>query len=100
MCEVGSFSFQWPAQLMEGFGDMMILAILLRLEQQEDKRGWLYPVFLMSYGTMRFFVEFVRTSPKNIMGLSEGQWLALLAVTIGLVAVMWFGKEKGNGRST
>ena len=100
MCTIGSFPFQWPAQLMEGFGDMLILVLLLRLEQKEEKRGWLYPVFLVAYGVMRFFIEFVRTSPKNMLGFSEGQWLALLGVMIGAACIMVLRKDKRHGGST
>ena len=100
MCTIGAFSFQWPAQLLEGFGDIMILAFLLHLEQKKDKQGILYPVFLLSYGIMRFFVEFIRITPKNILGLSEGQWLSILATLIGMTAVMCFRKGKRYVRST
>ena len=86
LCTFGTRSFRWPTQLIEGFGDMLILAVLLLLERRETKRGLLYPIFLLSYGSMRFVIEFLRDTPKNILGYSEGQWLALLAVAI---AVTW-----------
>ena len=83
MCTVGSLTFRWPTQLMEGFGDMVILALLIHMEQEEQKQGRLYPAFLAFYGMMRFFIELLRDTPKDMLGFSEGQWLALLAALLG-----------------
>jgi len=74
VCSMGKVSFRWPTQLMEGFGDMMILGLLLSLEQRENKKGLLYPIFLVIYGIMRFDIEFLRDTPKTMLGFSEGQW--------------------------
>lgn len=87
-CSVGSSSFRWPTQLMEGFGDLLILALLLQLEQRKEWWGLLYPIFLTAYGAMRFVLEFLRDTPKNVLGFSEGQWLALLGFLIGTVWIM------------
>ena len=92
-CSVGSFSFRWPTQLIEGFADMMILGLLLSLEQKEENRGLLYPVFLVSYGVMRFLIEFLRDTSKAIAGLSEGQWLALAGSIIGIVCFLIIRKK-------
>lgn len=39
LCSIGTHHFRWPTQLMEGFGDMLILALLLNFEQQQEKTG-------------------------------------------------------------
>ena len=94
MCTIGESSFRWPTQLLEGFGDIMILALLLFMEQKRRHQGVLYSVFLVLYGIMRFFIEFVRDTPKNMIGLSEGQWLALLGLSIGVVWWIVFHRKK------
>ena len=88
MCNLGTLHFQWPTQLIEGFGDMLILGFLLHLEQQEKWQGWLYPVFLVTYGTMRFGIEFLRDTPKDMLFLSEGHWFSLLGILIGVVWIL------------
>lgn len=95
-CNIGTLSFYWPTQIIEGFGDILILAVLLSIEQKEEWNGCLYPVFLVSYGILRLLVEFVRDTPKNIMGFSEGQWLAFLGVLLGVGAIMCIRREKTN----
>lgn len=92
LCTVGQSSFRWPTQLIEGLGDILILAMLLFIEKKGSKKGLLYPIFLVSYGTMRFAIEFVRDTPKHMLGCSEGQWLSLLAV---LIAVIWILLHRG-----
>ena len=51
---------------------------------ERKAEGKLYAVFLAGYGILRFFVEFLRDTPKGLLGLGDGQWLAILAVLICL----------------
>lgn len=85
---IGNFHFVWPTQLLEGIGDMMILLLLLRLEQQDQLKGQRYSVFLIVYGFMRFFVEFARDTAKSWLGLSHGQWFSILGILLGAV-IIW-----------
>lgn len=101
VCSVGNVSFRWPTQLLEGFGDMLILGLLLSLEQREGQRGLLYPLFLVFYGVMRFGIEFLRDTPKDMLFLSEGQWLSLLGILLGTVWLIISRKGKvKNGSDT
>ena len=78
-----SFDFSFPTQLMESFCDFLILLWLLRTESASANCGRLYGRFLLSYGVLRFFLEFLRSTPKDWWGLSHAQWFSLLAVVIG-----------------
>lgn len=100
MCTIGQQSFRWPTQLMEGFGDMLILAVLLYIEKRGNRKGWLYPLFLLGYGVMRFAIEFLRDTPKTMWLLSEGQWLALGGIAISVIWIMILRKVKSNVIST
>lgn len=84
-CVIGSFAFYWPAQLLESFGDMVLTAVLLQMEQRDDRKGMLYPVFMVSYGSMRFVIECMRGMPTLMLGLSEGHWNSVLSVLIGTI---------------
>ena len=97
-CTIGSVSFQWPTQLMESVSNISIFALLLYLEQREKTKGLLYPYFLIFYGVTRFFIEFLRSMPKDIMGMSEGQLNSLIATTIGAVwlIVSWQNVKKAT----
>ena len=71
MTTLGNLSFRWPAQIMESIGDFLIFGILLDYEKSEHYQGRLYPLFLIYYGILRFFVEFVRVPQRSFLSLSN-----------------------------
>ena len=85
---VGFQRFGCYTQLMEGFGDMAVLCLLLTAEMREANRGKGYPLFLISYGAMRFAIEFVRDTSKDWLGLSHGQWFSLAGIGIALLMII------------
>ena len=103
-CCGGTYSssgFRWPTQLMEGFGDLLILFGLLYVEGK-GKQGTLYPIFLVGYGVLRFFVEFLRDTSKNIFGFSNGQLFAIAAVIVGILFLLriHISEVSNNGKKT
>jgi phosphatidylglycerol:prolipoprotein diacylglycerol transferase len=89
-----NFDFSFPTQLIELVCDALILVWLLRTESRPGNRGRLYGRFLLSYGIARFFIEFLRSTPKDWLGLSHGQWFALIAIIAGAVAeLIYFDKR-------
>ena len=78
-----NFDISFPTQLMECACDFLILAWLLRTEKRPDGLGRLYGRFLLSYGIVRFFLEYLRSTPKDWWGLSHGQGFSILAILIG-----------------
>ena len=92
---LGSLRFHWPTQIMESLGDFLILGILLLQEEKQSHQGRRYAVFMLSYGILRFFVEFLRDTEKDWLGLGHGQWFALLAVLIS-GAVLLLEKRKAG----
>lgn len=79
---VVGFTFHWPTHILESFGDFVVLGMILHLEEKHKFEGKLYAVFLGGYGILRFIVEFMRDTDKRLLGLGDGQWLALLAILI------------------
>ena len=89
ICTIGTRHFHWPTQLLEAVCDFGILAWLLLLEsRQNNRRGLLYPRFLISYGIVRFIIEFMRDTPKDWLGLSHGQWFSIVAVMAGIAWIV------------
>ena len=94
---VGEFHLRWPTQAMESIGDFLILGILLRMEEQDAHPGRRYAVFLVCYGILRFFVEFLRDTLKDWAGMGHGQWFALLSILIG--GIVLFREKRQAGRA-
>lgn len=74
-------TFHWPTQAIESIGDFVILFWLLSVEKNSEE-AHLYPRFMLTYGVLRFFVEFLRDTPKDWVTLSHGQWFSLAAIII------------------
>lgn len=74
--------FRWPVQAIESLGDFFVLGLILHLEEKHKAEGKLYAIFLGGYGILRFIVEFMRDTEKRLLGLGDGQWLAILAILI------------------
>lgn len=85
---IGSICFEWPTQMLDSIGDFAIMTWLLHKESGEPQSGKLYPIFMVAYSAMRFFLEFLRDTSKDWIYLSHGQWFAILAVVFGL---SWIG---------
>ena len=81
---LAGFTFEWPVQVIESLGDFLVLGLILHLEESCKIPGKLYAVFLGGYGILRFFVEFLRDTEKRLLGLGDGQWLAILAILISI----------------
>lgn len=83
--------FCWPTQIIESIGDFAIAILLLKWEERAFSAGILYPIFMILYSVMRFFIEFLRNTSKDWLFLSHGQWFAIGAFVVGLA---WISQKK------
>ncbi len=77
-----------PSQLYEAFFEGIVLfAILWPLRNRRPFKGFLVSLYLIGYGTVRFFIEFVREPDAHlgtVLGpLSMGQALSILMIAAG-----------------
>ena len=97
-CEGISFWFKGrpvtiPVQLLEAALDFALLGIILSLNRAGKYTGRLYFVFMTGYGIFRFILEFIRNTPKTHLGLSNGQWFALISIAVGIIFLLIRKKE-------
>ena len=62
------------AALYELVGRLGIFVLLLSLRSRLAPAGALFAVYLLLSGVTRLLVEFVRTTPPLLFGLTEAQW--------------------------
>jgi len=79
-----------PSQLYEAFFEGIFLFIILwSLRKNKRFSGRLFPAYLIGYGVVRFFIEFLRqpdAQPGFIFGwLTMGQILCLAMIVAGLM---------------
>lgn len=84
-----------PSQLYEMlFEGVILFGILFWLSHYKTFKKQMLPLYLMGYGTFRFFIEFFR-HPDNflgrndLIGMSRGQTLCVLMIVAGIVLFIW-----------
>jgi phosphatidylglycerol:prolipoprotein diacylglycerol transferase len=80
-----------PTQLYEAGKNLFMAAVLFLLYRRDKKlkkkrigTGFYSFLFLIMYGTLRFFITFYRDEPAVLgTGISEAQWLCVAMIAIG-----------------
>ena len=87
-----------PSQLYEAFFEgIFLFGALWALRKKVRIRGAMLALYLIGYGTVRFFVEFYRQPDAHLgfvlLGLSMGQVLCALMITTGVVLFVYFNQR-------
>ena len=87
-----------PSQLYEAFFEGIFLFVLLwAIRRRPLPRGAMLAIYLIGYGTVRFFIEFFREPDAHIgfvwLSLSMGQILCCLMVLSGIVLLAFLGRR-------
>lgn len=85
-----------PTQLYEALFNIVLFLTMLFLFFKYRKRHRPYifvSLYLVAYGTFRFFNEFLRGDEiRGVWLLSTSQWISLILVTIGIL-IYWFKRD-------
>lgn len=87
-----------PSQLLEAFGEGLLLFIVLSyFSRFFFAKKILTPIYIIGYGSVRFFIEFFREpdSFQNLVFnvLSYGQIFSILMIILGLILIPVFIKQ-------
>ena len=90
-----------PSQLYEAFFEgIFLFAVLWSLRRIIRVRGATLAVYLIGYGTVRFFIEFVRQPDAHLGAvlyfMTMGQVLCLLMILAGLGLYGYLSKSQGR----
>ena len=61
-----------------------ILFFLVQKQYVNIGRGKIFGLYLIAYGLIRFFLEYLRISPAMIGPLATAQWASVLAIGVGM----------------
>jgi phosphatidylglycerol:prolipoprotein diacylglycerol transferase len=78
------------------FLGLFLLLWFLRKKEGPD-HGWLFLVYLIFTGIIRFFLEFVRTTPEVLFGLTMTQFISIGMILTGvtwLAVMFWLEKKR------
>src|SRR6185437_13136079 len=76
----------YPTQLMESFAEVIIFLVLWRLARRRVFVGQLTAVYLISYGLVRFLVDFLRAYEPQAM-LFHGTMTDAQLTSLGMIAL-------------
>ena len=86
-----------PTFLYESLWNLALVGVLLWIDRRlKLGPGRLFAVYLIGYGTGRFWIEGLRIDPteaSDVAGLRWNQWVALAAVVAGAV---WLARTRGS----
>ncbi len=68
---------------------VLMSAVFWWLAKRGAKQGTFITLFLIWYGTARFFLDFLRVIDTRIAGLTPGQYFAMLFVCGGIAYGLW-----------
>lgn len=86
-----------PSQLYESFKNLVIFSILWFIKDKKLKKGTLFWSFILTYSSIRFFIEFLRAPDEQIgfiLGLTMGQWLNIVMFIIGIYFFIKINKQE------
>ena len=76
----------FPSPIVESLTTLLLVAVLLFFEYKGKTNGKLYPISLISYGALRFILNFFRIQEEPFfLGLQKGNVWALVAIFVGLL---------------
>ena len=74
----------WPTQIISSIANFLI-GLVLFLRFDKEKPGNVFLLYLFMYGTFRFLIEFIRATPKIVLGMfSVNQVGSIIIALIGL----------------
>ncbi|MBI2549937.1 prolipoprotein diacylglyceryl transferase [Candidatus Woesearchaeota archaeon] len=82
----GVEGFRHPVQIYEAVKNLLIFVVLWQLQQQRKwklPKGFLFWAFVFLYGSIRFFLEFVKVVPDYAFGLTWGQFWSIPMAVVG-----------------
>ena len=104
----GSMLPRHPSELYEALGEGIILTLILCIYAHKSRKvGQVSGVFMISYGCIRFFLEYFREPDSFLLefaqktGLSMGQWLCVPMIVAGIIIFYYatkMGKECVGGK--
>lgn len=79
----------FPSPLVEAITTVCLIAVLLYFEHRSKTRGTLYPISMISYGSLRFVLNWLREPGEALLlGMQKGTVWSVLTVVIGVLWLM------------
>jgi prolipoprotein diacylglyceryltransferase len=78
--DFGDHILRHPTQAYEMVFDLLLVAFLIWKKKQDPKPGQLFRIFLNSYLSFRFVLEFIRVEKGSFIGLTDFQLICMISL--------------------
>lgn len=85
---MGDGIMRHPTQLYEAIFGLIVFIATIKLDKTRIKAGLLFQIFLITYFTFRFLMEFLRTDTKIFIGLTLAQVVAIIVITLNSISLI------------
>jgi len=83
------FTHFHPAFIYESILSAFLFLLLWKNSHRRNDKGFLFALYLMGYGVIRFIVDFIRIDPMpGILGLRSSQIISLLFISVAAVIMI------------
>jgi len=83
-----------PTQPISSAANFLIALVLYLIYRKRRFPGQVFGFYLIFYGLFRFFIEFLRATPKDVFGvLSNNQVISIIMLLAGFL-VLWYRSKK------
>ena len=86
-----------PTQLFESAFCLVLFFVIMLIQRKfkDLKTGVLTIIYLLSYGTFRFLIEFIRgdEARRSFLALSTSQWISIVLIVFGVVYSLILNKK-------
>ncbi len=91
-------SILFPIQLLQAFVTVLILVAVIWREKKNNfvPDGRNVPIILISYGILRFFLEFLQDNNKIFLGCSSTSFHCLFMILIGVITLLIIRHSEKN----
>ncbi len=96
--DFGDGELRHPSQLYESAKNFFMFGVLWFLQNKKMPKGGIFLVFVLMYGVLRFFIEYVREPDPQLgfvlFGLSMGQVLCLIMIVFSVIGLVYVYRKK------
>lgn len=87
---------RFPSQLVELLAALAIAAFLIWLMRNVQNRGKIYPIFMVTYGIVRFVLNLFRVTTPFVWILPAGNFWSLVAIAVGVLWLLVLKRKAGK----
>lgn len=91
--EIPGTNMRYPTRELELAFDIILIIVLIRMTAKKKFKGINYPIYLLSYGILRFIIQWFREEGFMVGPLTLSHIWSILSILIGLGFILLLNKK-------